>query len=96
MVLETQLARSRIAIKSTISVFCLNSDDRQVDFKWATNVFLRSLICASVDSFGATDSVVIAQIKRLADRLDIVLWKCQHQFPRLLSRHAQGLLARRR
>ena len=77
MVLETHLGRSSNAIRNTISLSGLDSDERQMGFKCATNSYLVSLTCDSYDTVRAEDWVAIAQIMQLANRLDIAPSRCQ-------------------
>ena len=79
MILETHLGRSSIAFRNTISLSGLNSDERQMVFKRATNACLMRLICASDNSFRAKE-VAIAQIMQLADRLNFAPCRCQDYF----------------
>ena len=78
MVLETHLGCSSIAIRNIVSLSGLNSDERQMGFKCATNSSLESVICDSYDTVRAEDWVAIAQIMQLADRLDTAPWRCQY------------------
>ena len=77
MVLETHLGCSCNAIRNTISLSGLDSDERQTGFKCATNATLVSLICDSYDIVRAEDWVAIPQIMQRADRFDSTPWRCQ-------------------